>query len=285
MIRCIAMVVMLCSIILVLAQIAVAAAPACTRAELQSAVDRYIEALKDGNASRMPLAPHVKYVENLKETQIGQGIWQTVLDINFHRSTLDVDACETFTEAIRTNKAHPYVIGMRLRMVAGKIEEMESLVTDKDDWLFNADNYLMYTTKEKWDLIPPDKRSDRQTLINAAASYFDIFSNKKSNVPWGTPCARLEGGIYTTKDFNDPKATCNLGVPEDGNVKLTNRHYVVDRDMGAVVGFVRFGNETVPDSHLFRVENGKLRYIHTLTVCLIENCGFPKIDPKLMPSQ
>jgi hypothetical protein len=285
MIRAVAVFLLFCAFAFVQAEMAVAASSGCTRADLQLVVDRYLEAMTAGNPSLMPLALHARYIENLKETAIGQGIWQTPLDISFHRSILDVDACETFTEAIRTNKLHPYVIGARMRIIAGKIEEIESLVTDKDDWLFNADNYLMYSTKEKWDIIPPDQRSDRQGLINAAAAYFDIFSNKNSKVPWGTPCARLEGGIYTTKDFNDPKATCNLGVPEDGNVKLTNRHYVVDRDMGAVVGFVRFGNENVPDSHLFRVENGKLRYIHTMTVCLIENCGFPPLDPKFMPPQ
>jgi hypothetical protein len=285
MIRAIAVWVVFFSISFLQAEAAVAAPAGCTRSDLQSVVDLYIKAVKQGNPAIMPLAPHARYVENKTETAIGQGIWQTALDIDFHRSILDVDACETFTEVIHTNKAHPSVIGTRLRVVAGKVEEIVSLVTDKDDWLFNADNYLMYSAKEKWDIIPADKRSDRQTLIAAAAAYFDIFSNKNSKVPWGTPCARLEGGIYTAKDFNDPKASCNLGVPEDGNVKLTNRHYVVDRDMGAVVGFVNFNNENVPDSHLFRVENGKLRYIHTLTVCLIENCGFPQLDPKLMPKQ
>jgi hypothetical protein len=285
MIRMIAIIAMLFSASFWHASTAVAASMGCTRVELQSVVDRYVQAVKQGNPAIMPLAAHARYVENKTETAMGQGIWQTALDIDFHRSILDVDACETFTEAIHTANTHPYVIGTRLRVVAGKVEEIVSLVTDKDDWLFNADNYRMYSSKEKWDIIPADKRSDRQTLIAAAAAYFDIFSNKNSKVPWGIPCARLEGGIYTSKDFNDPKASCNVGVPEDGNVKLTNRHYVVDRDMGAVVGFVDFNNEKVPDSHLFRVENGKLRYIHTLTVCLIENCGFPRLDPKLLPKQ
>lgn len=256
----------------------------CTRASLQSAVDSYVAALKKGAPSNMPLAPKAKYVENQKETALGQGIWQTALDIDFHRSLLDIDTCETFTEVIRTNKAHPYVLGTRLKVLDGKIAEIVTLVTDKGDWLFNADNYLMYSQKEKWDVIPVGQRSDRQTLINAAAAYFDVFSDKTSKVPWGTPCARLEGGLYTTKDFNDPKASCNIGIPEDGNVKLTNRHYVVDPEIGAVVGFVNFGNDNVPDSHLVRVENGKLRYIHTLTVCLIPNCGFP-VNPKMQPPQ
>jgi hypothetical protein len=258
------------------------AAEKCARTELQSAVDSYLAAVKTGDSSGLPLASQAKYIENIKEIPIGQGILQSALDIDFHRSLLDADACETFTELIRTNKSHPYVIGTRLKLSSGKISEIETLVTDNGDWLFNADNYLLYSQKEKWDVIPAEKRSDRQTLINAAAAYFDVFSDKNAKVPWGTPCARLEGGIYTRKDFDDPKASCNIGIPEDGNQKLTQRHYVVDPEIGAVVGFVRFGNENVPDSHLFRLENGKIRYVHTLTVCLIPNCGFPPL-PKMPP--
>jgi hypothetical protein len=274
--------VMLCSISFVRAETAGRIAPQCTRADLQAVVDRYLDAVKKGTPAIMPLASQVKYMENIQEIALGKGIWQTALDIDFHRSLLDVDACETFTEVIRTNKIHPYVIGTRLKVEGGKISEIETLVTDKNDWLFNADNYLMYSQKEKWDVIPAGQRSDRQTLINAAAAYFDVFTDGSAKVPWGTPCARLEGGLYTTKDFNDPKASCNIGISPDAKVKLTNRHYVVDPEIGAVVGFVRFGNENVPDSHLFRVENGKLRYIHTLTVCLIPNCGFPPL-PKMPP--
>jgi hypothetical protein len=280
--RAIAITMMLCSVLLVQVESVSAAAAKCTRAELQSAVDSYLAAVKKGNPSSLPLAPQAKYMENIKEIPIGQSILQSALDIDFHRSLLDVDACETFTELIRTNKIHPYVLGTRLKLSNGKISEIETLVTNKGDWLFNADNYLMYSQKEKWDVIPAEKRSDRQTLINAAAAYFDVFSDKNAKVPWGTPCARLEGGIYTAKDFNDPKASCNVGIPEGSNQKLTRRHYVVDPEIGAVVGFVRFGNENVPDSHLFRVENGKIRYIHTLTVCLIPNCGFPPL-PKAPP--
>lgn len=284
MIRAIALCVMFCSISSIRAESIVAPAAKCTRADLQSVVDSYVAAVKKGAPSNMPLAQKAKYIENMKETAIGKGIWQTALDIDFHRSLLDVDSCETFTEVIHTNKSHPYVLGTRLKVVDGIVSEIETLVTQKGDWLFNADNYLMYSQKEKWDVIPAGQRSDRQALINAAAAYFDLFSAKTSKVPWGTPCARLEGGIYTSKSFDDPKGSCNVGITPDPKVKLTNRHYVVDPEIGAVVGFVHFGNENVPDSHLFRVENGKLRYIHTLTVCLIPNCGFP-VNPKIQPPQ
>jgi hypothetical protein len=44
------------------------------------------------------------------------------------------------------------------------------------------------------------------------------------------------------------------------SVQLTNRRFISDPEIGAVVGFIRWPSG-VPDSHLFRVENGKLRLI------------------------
>ncbi len=284
MIRAVAVFMICCAVSLVTVEIAGASSATCTRTDLQAVVDRYIEAAKTGVPSAMPLVSQVRYLENKREIPIGQGIWQTTLNIAFHRSILDVDACETFTEVIQTDETHPNVLGTRLKVVDGAVSEIETLVTDEGDWLFDADNYLLYSQKENWDIIPPGQRSDRQALIDAAAAYFDVFSDKSAKVPWGVPCARLEGGLYTAKDSDDPEASCNVGIPEDVSVEITNRHYVADPDLGAVVGFVDFGSSEVPDSHLFRLENGRLRYIHTLTVCLIPNCGFPA-PPDTGPSQ
>jgi hypothetical protein len=65
-----------------------------------------------------------------------------------------------------------------------------------------------------------------------------------------------------------PEDSCNSGM------RITNRRFVVDPEIGAVVVLSRFSDNKLPDSHLFRLENGKIRYVHTLTVCTIPNCGF-----------
>ena len=250
----------------------------CTRESLQVATDKYVDALEKGTPSLMPLASRAKYIENRKEMPLSQGIWQTALNIDFHRSFFDVEKCETFTEIIHTSSSHSSVLGTRLKITGNKISEIESLVTDKDDWLFNAANALKYSSQEKWDILPVAQRSNRQTLIKAANAYFDVFSNPKalSDVPWGIPCARLEGGTYTNPK-GDPKASCTGGPPLEGSVKIVNRRFLIDVDMGTVVGLVDFGEQnSLPDSHIFRLENGKIRYVHTLTVCTTPYCGFPK---------
>jgi len=225
----------------------------------------------------MPLASQAKYIENRKEIPLGQGIWQAPLPIDLHRSLLDVETCETFTEIISARSSHPYVIGTRLKIADNKISEIEALVTDKDDWLFNAENSLKYSSQEKWDILPAALRTDRQTLINAANAYFDIFSDRSAiaRVPWNVPCARLEGGAYTNPN-GKPDATCTGGPPLEGTLQITNRRFIVDLDMGTVVGLVDFGAENGwPDSHMFRLENGKVRFVHTLTVCP-NGCELPQ---------
>ena len=257
----------LCSVLLFQAVPAIAAqgANVCTRASLQAAVDSYIAAQRAGDPSRMSLAPNVRYVQQWMEINKEEGLWNASLPVAFHRSILDVDACRTFTEVVVVD-GNQYIIGTRLKLEDGKIAEIESLYTKKSDWLFNADNYLKYTTMEDWRILNPDERVDRQTLIKAGDAYFDHFSDRSVVVPWGTPCVRLEGGIYTSRDFNDPNASCNIGFPID-MLPMKDRSYVVDVDMGTVNIFTLFGNAPgAPDSHTYRVVNGKLRYIHTLTL-------------------
>jgi len=161
------------------------------------------------------------------------------------------------------------VLGTRLAVKSGKITEIDSLVSDQDDWLFNAADYLKYSKAEDWPVLEPDDRVSRQELIDAGNQYFDfVFLDKGIRPPWGTPCARLEGGAYTNPK-NEPRDTCQIPAPL-GEMFVVNRTYVVDEEMGTVNVFCRFGDskEGMPDSHLFRLVNGKYRWIHTISVNL-----------------
>jgi hypothetical protein len=235
---------------------------ACTRDGLQAATDLYLAAQAKGDPSGMPLAQGLAYIENMQVVDIKSGVIQKPLKIDFHRSLIDQTTCQTFTEAIVTDKSHPYVLGTRLRVNHDKIAEIESMVTQEGDWLFNADNYLKWSPGEDWGAIPAGQRDTRATLETAANAYLDAFLEKKLDaVPWGYPCNRTEGGIHTGKGV--PEDSCAVGVPS--GVNIVARRFLVDETMGAVVAFCTFGVGGLPDTHLFRVEKGKLRFVHTLT--------------------
>ena len=241
---------------------------ACTREGLKAATDLYIAAQTKGDTTGLPLATGLGYVENFKTTNINEGLIKTAMKIDHHRSLLDTSTCQTFTEVIVSDKSNPYALGTRLRVNHGLIAEIEMLWTTTGYWLFNADNYLKYSSSEDWGVIPAAKRDSRATLVSAANAYLDAFlEGKKDLVPWGYPCNRTEGGMHTGKGAADD--SCDVGVPS--GVNIANRHFVVDETIGAVVAFCTFGagsatgGSGAPDTHLFRVENGKLRFVHTLT--------------------
>lgn len=247
---------------------------ACTRASLVELTNRYISAQSLAEIRYLrTLTPATSYVENGKPANISTGILSHPLKIDYRRSIYDTVQCATYTELIVADKAHPYVIGTQIYTSNGTISKMDTLVTDKDDWLFNASHTLHYALQEDWEPIPAEKRDTRETMQAAADSYLNLFKNGTGSVvvPWADNCKRLEGGLYTA-----PGDTCNSGVPS--GVDLVDRRYIFDETLGVVDVFLTFGgsvNRTgLPDSHEFRIENGRIRYVHTITVCWEFNCGY-----------
>ena len=258
----------------VLAPMTTFAEVSCVRGGLQDAVDLYIEAQSTGNVSGLPLANGLGYWENEQRIAIDDGLIHKALEIDHHFSLLDTDTCQTFTEVIVTDGDEPYVLGTRMRINHDKIAEIEIVWTTTGYWLFDADAYLRYSSTEDWGPVPAEQRDTRGTLVSAANAYLDAFlEGKIDQVPWGFPCVRVEGGAYTGR--GSPDDSCEVGVPS--GVNIANRRFVVDEVIGSVVVYCTFGaggpngGSGSPDTHLFRVENGRLRYVHTLTHLLQAN--------------
>jgi hypothetical protein len=246
----------------------------CSRDGLQRAADLYVAAQTKGDTSGLPVATGLGYMENHAPADVNTGVIKTAMTIDHHRSLIDPSTCQTFTEVIVTNKEKPYVLGTRLRVNRDKIADIEILWTTTGYWLFNADAYLKWSSSEKWDVIPANQRDTRDALVAAANAYLDAFlEGKKDLVPWGYPCTRTEGGAHTGN--GSPMDSCDVGVPS--GVNISNRRFIVDPTIGSVVVFCTFGagspggGSGAPDTHLFRVENGTLRYVHTLTHLLQSN--------------
>jgi len=242
--------------------------PTCARDELKAATAAYVEAQRTGNIAGLPLDEKAHFLENMITVERGAGLWNTALPIANAMSFHDDKRCKTFTEIIVTEGGHPYVIGTRLYMHQGKIIRVDSLVTDQGDWLFNANAYLKYTRTEDWSDLFKYQKTPASEIIRGANAYLDGFADKFTDIPWGTPCARLEGGAYTNRS-GDPHASCEIGLPP-GVLYIVNRDYLVDEEKGVINVFCRFGNSAsgMPDSHTFRFIDGKIRGAHTLSVNL-----------------
>ncbi|AEO62202.1 358ef2f8-5513-4ac0-a19f-2b81c2215468 [Thermothielavioides terrestris] len=238
-----------------------AAAANCTREFLKGTADSLVAAQTAGDPSQLkPVSESLVYRENYATAAFKSGILATALKIDHSRHDLDTTQCATFTELVSASGPKPYVIGVQMYFTDGAVSKIDTLITSTGDWLFNATNTLKWTSQEDWGTIPEDKRDTRAVIQAAADAYCDIFSNKSVVVPWGRPCARLEGGAYTGN--GGPNDRCDVGIPS--GVSLTDRRYVIDETIGAVSVFLSFSG--IPDSHEFRIESGKIRYVHTMTV-------------------
>jgi len=253
----------------------------CSREMLQSLTSTYVKAQTDGKAGTLPLAPGASYAENDQAMDMAKGVLADPIKVDFTRSLHDPTQCATFTELVAANDPHPYVIHTRMEVTAeGKVSKIESVVTDEDDWVFGATPFLTHTRQENWGEIPADRRDTREVIKAAAEAYIDNWGNPDLPVPHGTPCARLEGRIYTAT--RDPQGqTCTMGAfPQP--IRTGNRRYVIDDTLGAIAIFHNFSwidaglppeHPGTPASQMFRVEGGKNRYIHEVTACTTPNCG------------
>ena len=252
----------------------------CNREMLRKLADTYVKAQSTGKPAMLPLAKGASYAENDQAMDIGKGVVAGALKVDFTRSFLDTTQCATFTELVAATDPHPYVIHTRMEVTkGGKVSKMESVVTDAGDWMFGAAEHLAVTRSQNWDEIPKDKRDTRAVIQAAADAYLDNWGNPELPVPHGTPCARLEGRI-NTGSRNPEGNTCNMGAfPQ--KLKVGHRRYVIDETLGAVSIFHNFPwldaglpvDPGTPASQMFRVEGGKNRYIHEVTVCTTPSCG------------
>lgn len=170
----------------------------CSRQFLETATSSYIAAQAAGQPPVPLLSDAFTYLENNKSVDIKTGVLTTPLKLDSTRSVLDTVQCATFTEIIAASNPHPYVIGTRMLFENNKITLIDSIVTDQDDWAFNATGYAYWNSIEtSWDSIPDGKRDSRAVIQAAGDAYFDRWNNVSVVIPMATPCARLEGGGET----------------------------------------------------------------------------------------
>ncbi|OTA98414.1 hypothetical protein M426DRAFT_69864 [Hypoxylon sp. CI-4A] len=253
----------------------VAAQAECNRTYIQEFSDAYVAAHEAGSLSNLEnIAESFAYLENNKTAEITTGILSKALAIAHRHTIVDEVDCASFTELIVTRDAAgepaPYVIGTQIRHSPEDLSVylIDLIVSTTGSWLFNSSRTLEYASKENWTAIDDDKLDSREALKSAADAYLDMWSNATSEdaVPWGTPCVRLEGSVYTGSGL--PTDSCKVGIPSNHNqAPNSGRRYVIDPTYGSISVLCVFEHLSMaPDSHEFRMENGKLRYIHTITI-------------------
>ncbi|KAL1889973.1 hypothetical protein Sste5346_008551 [Sporothrix stenoceras] len=255
-----------------------AVAADCTRDVLAAAASAYLAGATAGKPPANLATTNFTYIENDVALDISKGILASPISIDFNRTFLDTESCGAFIEFNAASNKKPYVVVVRVYVAQGattpEITDIEAVVTKDGDWAFNAAGHLAADKQESWPAIPDAKQDTRAVLKAAADAYLDSWGDGTVSPPFGTTCSRIEGGSATGKTGN----TCKMPqFPQP--FKVTNRRYIIDPVFGAVDIFNNFPfidkakpNGT-PSTNIYRIEGGKIRYIHELTVCTNKNCG------------
>ncbi|KAI1341754.1 hypothetical protein F5Y15DRAFT_430954 [Xylariaceae sp. FL0016] len=265
----------LCLLLVAFAASVPTATAQCNRTKLMGFADAYVAAHEKGQVSLLgDMADNFTYVENNKTRDINGSIFSNAFKIEHRHTIADVVDCASYTELIILRDASdaptPHVIGTQIRHNPADMscDLIDLLVSSPGSWLFNASQTLYWAQRENWTLIEEPRRNTRDLLRRSADAYLDMWSNKSAvdAVPWGTPCARLEGGAYTGN--GSPTDSCKPGIPTNNSqAPNSHRRYVIDEAYGSVNVMCIFEHlKNAPDSHEFRLENGKLRYVHTITL-------------------
>jgi hypothetical protein len=255
-----------------------AAAPSdgtCTRETLAAAVEAYYKALSAHDAQMMNPASSIKLSQDGKTIMAGEGLMKTAGMVKFKRSALDTLQCETVTESVVENSGSDYVVGTRLKVSAGQITEVESILVGPDGWFPNP-KAIIDSKTDDWEkpLLADAERWPRDKLKKdiVDAYFVGVFGGKikVADFPFASDCKRSENGF-------SPGA-CNFGVPT--SMPMTPLHYVVDVEAGIAAGFVLFGGKSsgMDDFHMFHVKSGKVTAVHAVVGPSVMGRGWPS-DP------
>jgi hypothetical protein len=222
-----------------------------TREALYAALDRYLEALRERDPSRLEWAPDAMVTENNVALAPGDGLWGTITGLGpYDLRFADVETGQValFTTVTETRDTSGACIRIGLR--EGAVAEVETLVVRQADeaLVFPDPKFEPKPVMEA--VVPEAERSPRAEMIALADGYFSTLERNDGTIrtKFHPGCDRIENGVRTTNnpDFFVPVA--HLSCEEQfrqGNYRyddrLRGRRFpLVDEERGIVLahGFI-----------------------------------------------
>jgi hypothetical protein len=264
---------------------------ACDRACLREFVDGYIAALAARDPGRLALATPVKFTENGRVLELGEGFWKTAGAPHRYRDyVLDP---ETGGAAVLTAFAEYDGIAqafVRLKIVERTIAEIETIVARVGDQRWFAPAGLDRLSGLFAEPVTPAQRNTRAELVAAADAYFTAVQTEGTpqfvQAPFGTGVKRFENGLQTTMVTENPILERHTWTPElqlerasyKGTLVTDRRYPLVDLDNGTALAVATFRREgehtsTLLLAEIFKVSDAKIREIRAVILNLPNGAG------------
>jgi hypothetical protein len=277
----------------------------CQRECLEGFVDRYLQAMADGNVDPELFARDARFTENGIELPLGnEGLWATttapgsykfyVPDIETQQVAFLGTVMEVANSSATGPQRPPEAVGLslRLRIVDGKITEVEQIAARPERPLgagaaapagpFAATGAAVEAMgsphPEFLEAIPASERMSRADLIAVGDAYFEAVERNtgKDYYPFTDDCTRFENGILIagppgsgarTQACRQQLETSLIGAVTG----IRDRRFVaVDRERGIVFAFAFFDhrpiNWTWQLGELFKIENNLISRVEAIFI-------------------
>jgi hypothetical protein len=185
---------------LLAAQAAGAADASCNRECLRNTLTQYLDAMLRHDPSKLPLAGKVRYTEDPKELQLGEGLWKDIESLTaFRQDVLDVKKGVALTHVkVLAGGGKPVLASIRLQMDGRKIAGVETMVvrTREEGMIFNTDAIVKPSEAMN---VPPTaaQRNTRAEMEKLALLYPEglrLGSFVKSDAKFSATAYRYENG-------------------------------------------------------------------------------------------
>src|SRR5512136_2375019 len=180
------------------------AAQKCDRACLVDLMNKYLAAVVKHDPTGLPIAADVKLVENLKQIPVGKGLWETAAGgpTEFKIYVADPVAQEIGFMGVMKDKSNPVLLGARLKLVNGKITEIDHMVSPLKEPL-NAG--LLKPRPGLVQKIQVSERVPREQMLKAANGYYEAIEQSIGKAaPFADDCQRHENGITAANNQDPP---------------------------------------------------------------------------------
>jgi hypothetical protein len=166
-----------------------------TRACYERLVDDYLAALVAHDPSRIAFAPDARFVENIKATKIGDGLWKTAaaMPTTFKIYVPDPVSGQVGFMGVMQESGKPILLGLRLQVFEGQVIQAEHVIARDLSEPDLANLKIPRPTFAR--MIPEHMRTPRYEIKGIAYSYYDALDfNDGDLAPMARDCDRHENG-------------------------------------------------------------------------------------------
>jgi hypothetical protein len=166
-----------------------------TRSCYDRLVDDYLAALVAHDPARIAFAPDARFVENIKATRIGDGLWKTATSVpaTFRIYVPDPVAGQVGFMGVLQESGKPILLGLRLQVFEGHVIQAEHVIARdlSPESLANLQTARPIFARA----TPEGMRMPRYDIKGIAYSYYDALDfNDGDLAPMARDCERHENG-------------------------------------------------------------------------------------------